>query len=82
MADSERSALDPVNDGKSARLYMDDEEDNEHERQAGGMSRSSSVEEPSQSHEQGSVPASEAARSRSFRALRTAKACDVSNQFL
>ncbi|KAJ9124145.1 hypothetical protein QFC22_000942 [Naganishia vaughanmartiniae] len=63
MADNERLSLDSADEGTSGRPYREDEQDDELERRAGGMSRSSSVGAPSNSHEQGSIPATEAARS-------------------
>jgi hypothetical protein len=79
--DSDFPPLDSADDATGARQYGEDEPDNEHERYDGGMSPSSSVGAPSNLHEPGSIPATEAARSRSFKALRTAKACDVSTHF-
>ncbi|KAJ9106185.1 hypothetical protein QFC21_001329 [Naganishia friedmannii] len=80
VLDSKRPSLDSADDATSAQQYRQDEQNNDHQRRGGGMSRSSSEGPPLNSHEPGLTSATEAARSRSFRALRTAKACDQNHE--
>lgn len=66
-------ARDPAYDGLDDTRW-DDDQDSSSRQGPSGMSVSS----PEVSKEERSISAAEAAKSRSFRALRTAKACDVS----
>lgn len=76
----DRSPRDPVNEDITDSRWDDEQESSSRQgpnQGPAGMSSASSGFPPT-NFEEGTISAAEAAKSRSFRALRTAKACDVS----